>query len=156
MKARGPKYLGIAWMAGSAIWPLTALAQAEDLRHELGRCAAITEINARVACYDGLAHEQQSKPPAAKRESIVQPPAALRSEGRGDQDVLGKVMSFKEVQPNKLQITLGSGQVWQQTVSKAFFIRVDDSVRLSATGWGQSFRLSVDGHPDFIQVRRLR
>ena len=138
------------------MWPLTALPQADDLRRELARCAAMAETNARVACYDGMAQEQPIKPPAAKRESVGQPQAAPRADGRGDLEVLDKVASFKEFQPNKLQITLANGQVWQQTVSKAFLMRVDDTVRLSATGWGHSFRLSVEGHPDFIQVRRLR
>ena len=152
------------------MWPLMAAAQTEALRRELGRCAAVADVNARVACYDGLAREQQGKPLSpqppravlapepvvAKRESAGQPQATGPSDAPGDTDVVDKIASFTEIQPNRLQITLGNGQVWQQTVGKAFFIRKEDSVRISPSSWGHSFRLTVDGHPDFIQVRRLR
>ena len=134
----------------------------------------MADINARVACYDGLAHPQQSKPlpsqapvpaPPAKTaaapvaagiENFGQPQARLVPDARGDLSLLEKVTSIRELQTDKLQITLANGQVWQQTVGKAFFIRVGDTVRIASSGWGRSFRLAIDGHPDFIQVSRLR
>jgi hypothetical protein len=170
MKVRGTQWFWFACLAGTTIWPRATLAQTDNLRLELARCADVTDINARVACYDGLAHPQQGKPPssqaprakaaaeptAARIENFGQPQARLVPDKKGDAALLEKVASIKELPAEKLQITLANGQVWQQTVGKAFFINVGDNVRIESSGWGRSFRLAVEGHPDYIQVSRLR
>jgi len=92
----------------------------------------------------------------AKIENFGQPQARLVPDGKADVALLERVTLIKELQPDKLQITLANGQVWQQTVGKAFFINVGDTVRIASSGWGRSFRLAIDGHPGFIQVSRLR
>jgi len=128
-----------------AVWilPLAATARADSLRAELGRCASIPDVATRVACYDRMTRE-----PEAKRK----PEPAERA----DEAQVAKVASVAEAQPNKLLITLANGEVWQQTVAKAFLIRADDTVRIAGSGWGRSFRLAIDGHPGFIQVSRVR
>jgi hypothetical protein len=170
MNVRRTIYSGIACLPGATIWSLPTIVQADNLRLELAKCAAVSDINARVTCYDGLAHSQQSKPlsdqappattveapVAAKIENFGQPQTKLVSDEKGEVALLDKVILLKEVQSNKLQITLASGQVWQQVVAKAFFIRVGDTARVASTAWGRTFRLAIDGHPDYIQVSRLQ
>jgi hypothetical protein len=170
MKVRARKYLSLTCLVGMTTWSYAAMAQVEKLQLDLRKCAVITDINTRVACYDELAQSQESKPltvraqpekkpvaPAvAKIETFGQPTAKLVPvEGKDAVALLDKVSSIKELRSDKLQITLANGQVWQQTVGKTFFIRVGDTVRIAHSGWGRSFRLAVDGHADYIQVSRL-
>ena len=170
MKVRGTYWFSFACLAGTTLWAPATMAQTDTLRLELARCADVADVTARVACYDGLAHPQQSKPPsseaprakapaepvAARIENFGQPQARLVPDKKGDVALLERVASIRELPAEKLQITLANGQVWQQTVGKSFFIGVGDTVRIASSGWGRSFRLAVDGHPDFIQVSRLR
>jgi hypothetical protein len=170
MKVRGKHWLCVACLAGTTTWAPTTLAQTDNLRLELAKCADVTDVTARVACYDGLARPQASKLPttqappaktAAKPatptvEAFGQAPARLVPDTKGDVALVEKVASIRELPAEKLQITLANGQVWQQTVGKAFFVSAGDTVRIASSGWGRSFRLAVEGHPDFIQVSRLR
>jgi hypothetical protein len=161
MRVRRSKYPSKVIFAGALLLPLIAMAQADRIQLELGKCAAITDINARVACYDIVAHSQQGKPatPAtvvARTESPAQPQAKPEPHDKGEEALLAKVTSLREIQPSKLRITLENGQVWQQTVGKAFLIRANDTVRISSSGWGRSSRLAIDGHPGYIQVSRLQ
>ena len=143
MKVRRRESTGTIHWTAALLLPLAALAQPADLQLELGKCAAVADVTTRVACYDMLARPRQDKP-------------GIESSGSRDEALLAKVTVIKQVQPNKLRITLANGQVWQQTVGKAFFIRTNDTVRIAASGWGRSYRLEVDGHPGFIQVSRLQ
>lgn len=158
---------GILWLTGLLL-PLGASAQVDTLRQELGRCAGMTEITARVACYDALARPQMDKlrvenAPAAATvpaAALSPTPAPLKarpeSVERSDEALMSRVAALKEIQRDKLQITLENGQVWQQTVAKPFLLRANDTVRIAGTGWGRSFRLEVDGHPGYIQVSRVQ
>jgi len=148
-------------LACAVLLPLAAFAQADPLRVELARCATITEVPSRVACYDALARPTESRSPGkapepVSSESFGQPKRKPEPSEKRDESLLAKVTDVREVQPNKLQITLANGQVWQQTVGKAFLIRANDTVRIASSGWGRSFRLEVDGHPGYIQVSRLQ
>ncbi len=178
---------------GAVVIPLTAMAQTDKLQLELGKCSAIADINARVACYDNLARPQQDKAPvstsgvpaakvvesapaakavepavtakapaparaeaeAGKIEKFGQQQTKLESNAKGEEALIGKVSILKEVEPNKLQITLANGQVWKQMIGKPFYIRENDTVRISPSSWGSSYRLEIDGKPGFIQVSRL-
>jgi hypothetical protein len=66
------------------------------------------------------------------------------------------VAAVDQVEPRKLQVTLANGQVWKQNVGKSFLLRVNDTVQISKSRWGSSYRLQRDGTPGFIQVTRLR
>lgn len=139
--------------------PLGALAQADDLQAELNKCASIGDIKARVACYDGLARPTTDKPSASAPAPVRLAPApalAAAPVEKPAESLVSKVTSVREVQPNKLQITLENGQVWQQTVGKSFLLRPEDTVRIAGSGWGRSFRLTIEGHPGFIQVSRVQ
>ena len=162
MKVRGNTASKTTFLLGAVLLPLAAVSQSDKLQLDLNRCAAIADINSRVACYDGLARPQPEKPqgkaPQAAVGAATSGPPQARSEPREQREeaILEKVTSLKEVEPDKLRITLANGQVWQQTVGKAFLIRTNDTVRIAASSWGRSFRLTVDGHPEYIQVTRLQ
>lgn len=158
---------GLSWLTGM-ILPLVASAQTDTLRQELGKCALIARLTARVACYDALARPPQdmarveTAPAAAPAPTtqLAPTPASQKARSetteRRDESLTSKVIALKEIQRDKLQITLENGEVWQQTVGKPFLLRANDTVRIAATGWGRSFRLEVDGHPGYIQVSRLQ
>lgn len=198
MKKLKPVFLWIVSGCTALLLSLSALAQTDQLQLELGKCAGIADINARVACYDKLVRPLQSRPetsqtPTANKVESATPaktavaaapapqtaPAAttvapapaesatsrmeqfgkqarLESNSKGDESLVGKVSMIKEVELNKIQITLANGQVWQQMIGKSFLLNVNDTVRISPSGWGSSFRLEIDGKPGYIQVSRLR
>ena len=170
MKVCGTHGFWFACLAGTTLWLPATQARADDLRLEIGKCAAVADVTSRVACYDALARPQPAKPPSSQAppaksaaepvapqiENFGQAQARLVPDKKGDVALLERVASIRELPAEKLQITLANGQVWQQTVGKAFFIGVGDTVRIASSGWGRSFRLAVDGHMDFIQVSRLR
>jgi hypothetical protein len=146
--------------------PIVALAQGDTLRQELAKCSRIAEVTTRVACYDALARPQQDEPrvetatatapPLASRPAPLEAKAPREPTQRSGEELTAKVTALKEIQRDKLQITLENGQVWQQTVGKPFLLRANDTVRIAATGWGRSFRLEVVGHSGYIQVSRLQ
>jgi hypothetical protein len=147
MKVNTSRFFRTASITGALLFPFCAQARADTIQHELGQCAAVTDINVRVACYDNVAHSQPGKAQAKARPE---------SRDNGEAPILAKVTLLEEIQPNKLRITLTNGQVWQQTIGKAFFIRANDAVRITGSSWGRSSRLAIDGHPGYIQVSRLQ
>lgn len=65
------------------------------------------------------------------------------------------VKSLKKLgQQERYSITLESGQMWRQTVSKSFFLREGDKVRLEGVAGG-TYRLYIDGKNGFIRVKRF-
>jgi len=100
-------------------------------------------------------------PPAATRAQSDQSVASFGQEARvesndGENILVDKVTSIRQVETTKVQLTLESGQVWRQTVGKTFMIRKGDSVRISGTNWGNDYRLTVEGKPGFIQISRVQ
>jgi hypothetical protein len=98
----------------------------------------------------------RAEPEASKIEKFGQQSAKIEANAKGEEALIGKVASFKEVESNKLQITLTNGQVWKQTIGKSFLLHENDTVRISPSSWGSSYRLEKDGKPGFIQVSRVR
>jgi len=82
--------------------------------------------------------------------------AKVETSEEGTDALVDTVTALKRVEPTKWLITLASGQVWRQTVGKTFMIREGETVRITASGWGNSFRLSVEGRSSFIQVSRAQ
>ncbi|MFZ8929461.1 MAG: hypothetical protein EBS81_07135 [Gammaproteobacteria bacterium] len=67
-------------------------------------------------------------------------------------DVVAELDTYR----NMLVITLESGQVWRQTHSRRFNLRVGDAVSISPSRWGESFRLEAERLNGFIQVGRMQ
>lgn len=82
--------------------------------------------------------------------------AKVETNEEGTDALVDTVTALKRVEPTKWLITLSSGQVWRQTVGKTFMIREGETVRITPSGWGKAFRLSVAGRSSFIQVSRTQ
>jgi hypothetical protein len=71
-------------------------------------------------------------------------------------EITAVVTDLRESIPNTWTVTLDNGQVWRQSPPKPYPLRVGAQVRLYPTGWGTSYRLTVDEQRGFIQVERVR
>jgi len=84
----------------------------------------------------------------------------LSTTGKGEREpppeIRGLVAALEESLPNRLTVTLENGQVWRQTQSQRFNLRVGHHVRIYGTRWGDAYRLSADEIRGFIQVERVR
>ena len=74
----------------------------------------------------------------------------------GEKALVDTITEIKRLDSTRLLITLASGQVWRQTVGKRYLLREGDTVRITASDWGNDYRLSADGKRGYIQVNRAR
>jgi len=81
--------------------------------------------------------------------------ALLQTDTDGQEMLLDTVTTAKYYKPDIWQVTLSSGQIWRQMNAGVFNLRVGDMVQIYPSGWGKSYRLSVQGRSGFIQVERL-
>lgn len=82
--------------------------------------------------------------------------ATIEISEEGKQEYIDKVIGIKSLTTNKKTITLSSGQIWRQMISKRLFIKKGDVVRITKIGSRKSFRLTVESRPGFIQVERIQ
>lgn len=92
-----------------------------------------------------------------KIDSVGRPKKVARTiEGTNNQvELLDTISSLKPRGHNRWLITLGSGQVWRQVLTKRYFLKEGDDVRIYPSGWGSSYRLTSDRISGFIQVERV-
>jgi hypothetical protein len=81
--------------------------------------------------------------------------AQVKTNKDGKQELVDNVASLKTLGPNILEVTLESGQVWRQMLSKRYPLQVGDSVTIRPTMWGSSYRLTAPRISGFIQVERV-
>ena len=101
---------------------------------------------------------------APRQDAAPAPRNAQRSdsdEAREDAEerteLIGTIAALRETVPNSYLITLENGQVWRQMRPRSFYnLQVGHRVRIYPTGWGKSYRLTVDELNGFIQVERIR
>jgi len=74
----------------------------------------------------------------------------------GEKALVDTITEIKRLDSTRVLITLASGQVWRQTVGKRYLLREGDTVRITASDWGNDYRLSADGKRGYIQVNRAR
>jgi len=74
----------------------------------------------------------------------------------GEKALVDTVTEIRRLDSTRVLITLASGQVWRQTVGKRYLLREGDTVRITASDWGNDYRLSADGKRGYIQVNRAR
>jgi hypothetical protein len=116
------------------------------------------------------AGEQQSPPQAVAEttatgsqqlESFGRDPAPAAATARviegadGKSELVDTVASLKEIGPKVWLVTLTSGQRWRQMSGREYRLRVGDQVTIYPGGWGNSWRLSSNRAPGFIQVERV-
>ena len=212
---------GLAALASRSVRPCTVLLLMFCAMTALGQqlvdisnCARIVADSERVACYDNLAREIVTLPPAATEETPPTPtptpavpeipattasaepiantpdvpvattlpvtpanPAApvtktepapqrvdtfgstaqarIEANSRGQEILIDSISKVKIIKLNLVEITLLSGQVWQQMIARRFLLRKGEEVAIQPNPWGESFRLSVTGRNGFIQVKRI-
>ena len=71
-------------------------------------------------------------------------------------ELIARVAEIKELNQNRVLITLDNGQAWEQMETKRFTLAAGDEVRIYPTRWGHSYRLASQSHSGYIQVQRLR
>lgn len=81
--------------------------------------------------------------------------ALLQTDTEGKEMLLDVVTSARFYKQDIWQITLSSGQIWRQVNARIFSLREGDKVQIAPSGWGKSYRLTVEGRSGFIQVERL-
>lgn len=74
----------------------------------------------------------------------------------GAVELVDRVAELKLVQHNQWQLTLESGQVWRQMLSRQFNLKAGQDVRIRQIGDGPNYRLSSPQLSGFIQVQRVR
>ncbi len=95
--------------------------------------------------------------PTQQRVDTFGSPAQARIEAnsRGQDILVDSISEVKIIKLNLVEITLLSGQVWQQIIARRFLLRKGEEVAIQPNPWGESFRLSVTGRNGFIQVKRI-
>lgn len=126
--------------------------QAAALDSEIEACARIGTDAARLACYDALAARAREPREPRAAESSARAPAAPGNAER----FAGEIAALREIQPGRLEITLVSGEVWRQTSSDRYPLRVGHAVEIYPTRFGGYFRLTAPALRGFVQVERVR
>lgn len=75
---------------------------------------------------------------------------------RGKTELHDRIASLASNGEGGWSVTLASGQVWRQNGSRRYNLRVGQEVRIYPSGWGDSYRLSVEELGSFIPVDRAR
>ena len=93
---------------------------------------------------------------AATTASNREATARVLESDDGAQELVDTITKLDERVLNQWEVTLASGQVWQQINSKRYRLREGMEVRIYASPFGGSFRLSATNLNGFIQVRRIQ
>ncbi|HUF71902.1 MAG TPA: hypothetical protein VMR74_03270 [Gammaproteobacteria bacterium] len=107
---------------------------------------------------------RRANPPAQRDALQARPqpqrdaPAAADSEqpDAAGGEIVARVTSLREMEPDTYLIFLDNGQVWRQNAPKRYFLLEGAEVHLSPTRWGESYRLTDPDIGNFIQVERIR
>jgi hypothetical protein len=71
-------------------------------------------------------------------------------------EMVDTVASIKTISPNIRKITLNGGQVWRQSYTQRYMLKVGDTVSIRPSGWGQDYRLYSERLGGFAQVARVQ
>lgn len=82
-------------------------------------------------------------------------PAAQQVTRDGVTELVDTIAALTYHSENRWQITLRSGQIWRQQITKSYFLEKGDPVRIRPSGWGNSYRLYSERLGGFIQVERI-
>lgn len=123
---------------------------------DVSECVKLTTPEERLACFEKQVEVSRTSPPdavAPASPSAAPPPSGGREEA--PPDIEARVAELRETVPNAYLITLDNGQVWRQTVPKAYPLRSGDAVRVYYSKW-RTYRLTNEQLRSFIQVERVR
>lgn len=165
------------WCAAAmaVAWPLPATAQDEDFERTviiMRACAQITDVAARVTCYDNTMAPAVAQPPAARPPVATPPqPQGLGAEQvvpdrvqarevareRQAENLVAQVTGVARVSPGIFTLTLADGSQWTFVDEAPFGYaapRAGSSVRIERGSLG-SYLLRYDSQQS-LRVRRLR
>lgn len=81
--------------------------------------------------------------------------ARVETNDEGRQELVDTVASVRTLNANLIEVTLSSGQVWRQMLTKRYPLREGDKVTIKPTVWGKSYRMTSERISGFIQVQRV-
>ncbi len=105
---------------------------------------------AQQSSVDGFGRET----PATSRNRDIN--AQILANDDGEQELVDTIAELRERVPGQWQITLTSGQIWNQINSKTYRLREGMQVRIYLSPFGGTFRLSATNMNGFIQVHRIQ
>lgn len=84
--------------------------------------------------------------------------ARVQANEEGEQELVDRIATMEEREPDRWLITLVSGQAWYQTNSQRVRLRAGMEVRIYPSPLGGSYRMARTDGPStgFIQVRRVQ
>ena len=152
-----------AVLAGTAAIQLAgAQDSAEPVNVDVSECVKLTKPEERLACFEKQVEGSRASGADSAAISSSPEPANDSSSGVGQErpeedppDIQARVAEMRETVPNSYLITLDNGQVWRQTVPKAYRLRPGSAVRIYLSRWG-AYRLTDEQLKGFIQVERVR
>ena len=140
----------------------------EAVNVDVGECVKLTTPDERLSCFEKQVEASRTSQPAAGAPAspstapspgTVPPSSAAPPPSGGREapppDIEARVAELRETVPNAYLITLDNGQVWRQTVPKAYGLRAGDEVRVYYSKW-RTYRLTNERLRSFIQVERVR
>lgn len=157
-------------VGAALVWATMGNAQPANVYIEVSECIALRSDAERFDCFERLTaaalsdagssgRAENPLPRPAERSSagpidvFVQSPPPL-SRGLPD-EIRSSIVALDERRPNEHVIALDNGQVWRQAQAKRYPLRVGQDVRVYATRWGDSYRLSAIELNGYIQVERI-
>ena len=158
---------GIAAVLAAAAASQAAGAQGlgEPVNVDVGECVKLTTPEERLACFEKQVEASRTSQPAAGAPVSPSTPGTAPPSSTGPPpsggrdaappDIEARVAELRETVPNAYLITLDNGQVWRQTVPKAYGLRPGDEVRVYYSKW-RTYRLTNEQLRSFIQVERVR
>jgi hypothetical protein len=163
-----------AAMAGIAV-------AAEPTLEAARRCSTVTDIIARVTCYDHVFGTPAAAPvvaptptpapastaavvagttaPAAIGDESLKKSSAERAASGAPTSADAKITAMRAIRPNVYRITLDNGQVWQQEESDfTFQPGVGDTVRIAKGAMGRfdMSRLANGKTGGWVRVTRVK
>jgi hypothetical protein len=132
-----------------------AIARAQppsDLTIQVGECIALESAAERHACFDRQV-EAALKADAGAVDAEDAPAGAVDPV---PEPIVSSIAALSQLRPNQYLIELENGQAWRQVTTQRYALRVGRAVTISATRWGDTYRLQTADASDYIQVERVR
>ncbi|MBR9727530.1 hypothetical protein ACFOD0_04330 [Shewanella intestini] len=142
-----------------------------SLPQQMLQCAQQTDKLERLVCYDKLSQslavdtsevtsQEQSLNQVAVQPQVVTPTASkaefgLKVKAVSVNEIRGVVTVIKKDPYGALIITLDNGQVWKQTQSRRYKLKLDQEVIIEKAALG-SFSLGVTDRNAKIKVKRIK
>jgi hypothetical protein len=155
-----------------------------DLTIQVAECIALESTAERHACFDRQveaalkddantvdaeaapagAVDAVAPPGGAKTEAAPAPAGPAPASSATDtsetppvpEPIVSSIAALSQLRPNQFLIELDNGQTWRQVTTQRYALRVGREVTISATRWGDTYRLQTADASDYIQVERVR